>query len=110
MTGSDKLGVMTSDVERNGEPAAESMPTRPRVLSGIQPTSDSFHLGNYLGAVRQWVALQDDFEAFYFIPDMHAITVAYEPAVLAERTRRNPALFTPWLRIYLENHADQIFA
>ena len=57
------------------------------MLSGIQPTSDSFHLGNYLGAVRQWVALQDDFEAFYFIPDMHALTVPFDPKVLAERTR-----------------------
>ncbi|QHN25782.1 tryptophan--tRNA ligase [Gordonia pseudamarae] len=60
---------------------------RKRVLSGIQPTSDSFHLGNYLGAVRQWVQLQDDFDAYYFIPDMHAITVPQDPAVLRERTR-----------------------
>ncbi len=58
-----------------------------RVLSGIQPTSDSFHLGNYLGAVRQWVQLQEDFDAFYFIPDMHAITVPHDPKVLRERTR-----------------------
>lgn len=57
-----------------------------RVLSGIQPTSDSFHLGNYLGAVRQWVALQDDFEAYYFIPDMHAITAPHDPVALRERT------------------------
>lgn len=61
---------------------------RPRVLSGIQPTSDSFHLGNYLGALRQWVALQDDHDAFYFIPDMHAITVEYDPVVLRRRTYR----------------------
>jgi tryptophanyl-tRNA synthetase len=59
---------------------------RPRVLSGAQPTADSYHLGNYFGAFKQWVALQDDFEAFYFIPDLHAITVEYEPAVLRERT------------------------
>ena len=64
-----------------------STPTsRPRVLSGIQPTADSFHLGNYLGAVRQWVALQDEFEAFYFIADLHAITVEQDPKVLRERT------------------------
>lgn len=63
-----------------------------RVLSGIQPTSDSFHLGNYLGAVKQWVALQDEFdEAYYFIPDMHAITVPQDPAVLRERTLRSVA-------------------
>src|SRR5580765_2078249 len=60
---------------------------RPRVLSGIQPTADSFHLGNYLGAVRQWVGMQDDHDAFYFVPDLHAITVEHDPAQLAPRTR-----------------------
>ncbi len=60
---------------------------RPRVLSGIQPTADSFHLGNYLGAIKQWVALQDDHDAFYCIVDLHAITVDYDPAVLLKRTR-----------------------
>src|SRR5687768_8391097 len=63
----------------------------PRVLSGIQPTADSFHLGNYLGAVRQWVALQDDHDAFYFIPDLHAITVEHDPKTLAARTRNAAA-------------------
>ncbi|HEY5987921.1 MAG TPA: tryptophan--tRNA ligase [Streptosporangiaceae bacterium] len=62
------------------------MPT-PRVLSGIQPTADSFHLGNYLGAVRQWVALQDTHDAFYCVVDLHAITVPQEPAKLRRRTR-----------------------
>ncbi|MET0315228.1 MAG: tryptophan--tRNA ligase [Rhodococcus fascians] len=57
-----------------------------RVLSGIQPTSDSFHLGNYLGAVRYWVDLQDQFDALYFVPDMHAITVPQDPKQLRRRT------------------------
>jgi tryptophanyl-tRNA synthetase len=61
------------------------------VLSGIQPTADSFHFGNYLGAVRQWVALQDDHDAFYCVVDLHAITVEYDPKVLRERTRRSAA-------------------
>ncbi|WP_167005381.1 tryptophan--tRNA ligase [Mumia sp. ZJ430] len=65
--------------------------TRPRVLSGIQPTADAFHIGNYLGAVRHWVALQEDHDAFYFIPDMHAITVAFDPAVVRDRTYRAAA-------------------
>jgi hypothetical protein len=67
----------SNPVDVPGTMAAMSTPTdrRPRVLSGIQPTADSFHLGNYLGAVRQWVALQDDHDAFYFVPDLHAITV-----------------------------------
>jgi tryptophanyl-tRNA synthetase len=68
-------------------PPATSTTSRPRVLSGIQPTADSFHLGNYLGAVRQWVAMQDTFEAFYFVVDLHAITVPQDPAVLRRRTR-----------------------
>jgi tryptophanyl-tRNA synthetase len=58
-----------------------------RVLSGIQPTADSFHLGNYLGAVRQWVALQNNYDAFYCVVDLHAITVPYEPEELRRRTR-----------------------
>jgi tryptophanyl-tRNA synthetase len=58
----------------------------PRVLSGIQPTAGSFHLGNYLGALRQWVALQDGHEAFYCVVDLHAITVEQDPAVLRSRT------------------------
>ncbi|WP_248965480.1 tryptophan--tRNA ligase [Sphaerisporangium perillae] len=63
----------------------------PRVLSGIQPTGDSFHLGNYLGAVRQWVALQETHDAFYFIADLHAITVNPSPAELRRRTRVSAA-------------------
>ena len=64
---------------------------RPRVLSGIQPTADSFHLGNYLGALRQWVAMQDDHDAFYCVVDLHAITVEHDPALLRERTLRSVA-------------------
>ncbi|MBW0103385.1 tryptophan--tRNA ligase [Pseudonocardia sp. KRD291] len=65
----------------------EASSPRPRVLSGIQPTADSFTLGNYLGALRQWVALQDDHDAFYCVVDLHAITVEHDPALLRERTR-----------------------
>ncbi len=64
----------------------------PRVLSGIQPTSTSFHFGNYLGALRQWVALQDTYEAFYCIVDLHAITL--DPPTrdqLRERSRASVA-------------------
>lgn len=62
-----------------------------RVLSGIQPTSSSFHLGNYLGALQYWVTMQDEFDALYFIPDLHAITVAQDPKELRARTRRAAA-------------------
>ncbi|MFI0237073.1 tryptophan--tRNA ligase [Streptomyces sp. NPDC016845] len=59
----------------------------PRVLSGIQPTAGSFHLGNYLGAVRQWVALQESHDAFYMVVDLHAITVPQDPKELLANTR-----------------------
>ena len=60
---------------------------RPRVFSGIQPTADSFHLGNYLGALRQWVTLQDTHDAVYCVVDLHAITLPQDPAALRQRTR-----------------------
>jgi tryptophanyl-tRNA synthetase len=64
---------------------------KPRVLSGIQPTADSFHFGNYLGATRQWVDLQREYQPFFFIADLHAITMEQDPAVLRERTLRAAA-------------------
>ncbi|MBO0873740.1 MAG: tryptophan--tRNA ligase [Pseudonocardia sp.] len=89
---------------------------RRRVLSGIQPTADSFHLGNYLGALRQWVALQDESDAFYFIPDLHAITVEQDPAALRERTLRavaqlialglDPARCTLFVQSQVPEHAE----
>ena len=62
-----------------------------RVLSGIQPTAESLHLGNYLGAVKQWVSLQDGNDAFYCIVDLHALTVEPEPAALRRRTLASAA-------------------
>lgn len=59
----------------------------------MQPTADSLHLGNYLGALTSWVALQDSHEAFYFVADLHAITVEQDPAVLRRRTRLTAAQF-----------------
>ena len=66
---------------------------RPRIFSGMQPTSDSLHLGNYLGALTQWVALQDSYEAVYCVVDLHALTVNPDPAVLRERSRRTAAQY-----------------
>jgi tryptophanyl-tRNA synthetase len=65
----------------------------PRIFSGMQPTSDSLHLGNYLGALTQWVALQDAYDALYCVVDLHALTVAPDPAALRERTRRTAAQY-----------------
>jgi tryptophanyl-tRNA synthetase len=56
-----------------------------RIFSGIQPTSDSLHLGNALGAVMQWVPLQDDYESFFFVADLHAITIPQDPDALRRR-------------------------
>jgi tryptophanyl-tRNA synthetase len=57
-----------------------------RVFSGIQPTGD-LHIGNWLGAVRHWVALQEQYDCLYCIVDLHAVTLPYDRATLAERTR-----------------------
>lgn len=66
---------------------------RQRVVSGAQPSADSLHLGNYIGAVRNWVDMQDDYETVYFIPDLHAVTVDYSPEELAQRTRVTAAQY-----------------
>jgi tryptophanyl-tRNA synthetase len=57
-----------------------------RIFSGAQPTGN-VHLGNYLGALRNWVALQHEYESFFCIVNLHAITVPQNPALLAEKTR-----------------------
>ncbi len=90
--------------------------SRPRVLSGIQPTADSFHLGNYLGAIRQWVALQDTYDAFYCVVDLHAITVPQDPALLRRRTRvaaaqlfgagLDPQRCTVFVQSHIPEHAE----
>ncbi|GAA1942792.1 tryptophan--tRNA ligase [Brevibacterium antiquum] len=65
----------------------------PRTVSGIQATSDSLHLGNYIGALQQFVVHQESHDAFYFIANMHAITVEQDPSDLRERTLRTAAQF-----------------
>jgi tryptophanyl-tRNA synthetase len=89
---------------------------RPRVLSGIQPTADSFHLGNYLGAVRNWVAMQNTHDAFYCVVDLHAITMGHDPAALRNRTRvsvaqllalgLDPELCTLFVQSHVPEHAQ----
>ena len=65
----------------------------PRLLSGMQPTADSLHLGNYLGALAQWVALQETHQTYYCVVDLHALTVQPDPAELRHRTRVTAAQF-----------------
>jgi tryptophanyl-tRNA synthetase len=87
-----------------------------RVFSGIQPTSDSFHLGNYLGALRQWVKLQDSHDAFYCVVDLHAITLPQDPASLRQRTKvaaaqlfaagLDPDRCTVFVQSHVQEHAE----
>ncbi len=70
----------------NGKMALMNNGVKERVLSGIQPTHDSFHLGNYLGAIKQWVDLQSSNDAFYCVVDLHALTIETKPEELKRRT------------------------
>ncbi|HEX7353642.1 MAG TPA: tryptophan--tRNA ligase [Mycobacteriales bacterium] len=89
---------------------------RPRILSGIQPTGSGSHLGNYLGAVKRWAGLQDGYDAYYFIADLHAITVPRDPEQLRRRTLEtvaelvasgvDPARSTIFLQSHLPEHAQ----
>ena len=64
-----------------------------RSLSGMQPTSDSLHLGNYLGALVNWVELQDSYDAYYFVADLHSLTVPTDPDIVTRRSRVTAAQF-----------------
>ena len=77
-----------------------------RVLSGIQPTADSFHIGNYLGALRNWVTMQHDNDAYYVVVDQHAITVDHDPALLRQRTF---ASFAQLLAVGLDPQVCTVF-
>jgi tryptophanyl-tRNA synthetase len=97
-------------------PDSTAPAARPRVLSGIQPTADSYHLGNYLGAVRNWADLQEGYEPFFFIADLHAITVEQDPKVLRQRTLRavaqliaagvDPERSAIFIQSHLPEHAE----
>jgi tryptophanyl-tRNA synthetase len=95
----------------NGTSAQEKV-----VFSGVQPTSDSLHLGNALGAVSQWVGLQDDYDAYFCVVDLHAITLPQDPAVLRRRTLVtaaqylalgiDPARATVFVQSHVPAHAE----
>ncbi len=67
--------------------------SKANLLSGMQPSADSLHLGNYLGALNNWVAMQQEFNAYYMIADLHAITVPQDPKQLLANTRRTAAQY-----------------
>src|SRR6266571_2306199 len=76
-----------------------------RIFSGVQPTG-SIHLGNYLGALRNWVALQKEYESFFCIVNLHAITVAQDPATLAAKTRELARIY---LAVGIDPEVSTIF-
>jgi tryptophanyl-tRNA synthetase len=90
--------------------------SRPRVLSGIRPTGAGFQLGNYLGAVKHWAAMQDENECFYFVADLHALTEEIEPAHLRQRTHASvaellamgidPKRSTVFVQSHVREHAE----
>ena len=82
-----------------------------RVLSGVQPTGN-LHLGNYLGAIRNWVEIQDQYENFFCVVDLHAITVPHNPATLAADTYSIAALYLAcgidlqYSHIFVQSHVS----
>ena len=80
---------------------------KPRVFSGIQPTADSFHIGNLLGALQAWVKLQESHDSFFCVVDQHAITVDHDPELLRKRTLVS---FAQLLAIGLDPEKCTVFA
>src|SRR2546421_13011598 len=76
-----------------------------RIFSGAQPTGN-VHLGNYLGALRNWVALQRDYESFFCIVNLHAITLPQEPKVLAKKTRELARIY---LAVGIDPNSSTVF-
>ena len=79
---------------------------KPSVLSGIQPTADSFHIGNYFGALRQWVKMQETHECFYSVVDLHAITSEFDPKILKMRTLTS---FAQLLAVGIDTKKSTVF-
>lgn len=71
---------------------AETLKSKPRVLSGIQP-SGNLTIGNYLGALKQWVEVQQEYDCFYCVVDLHAITMPQDPTELRQKSRESAAIY-----------------
>lgn len=90
--------------------------SKPVLFSGMQPSSDSLQLGNYIGALSQWTKMQEDFDAFFCVVNLHAITMPQDPAELVARTRRtaaqyiaagiDPAKSTLFVQSHVPAHAE----
>ena len=90
--------------------------TKPRLYSGMQPSADSLQIGNYIGALLQWRDLQSAYDAYFSVVDLHALTVAQDPAELREKTRRTaaqyiaagiePSVSTLYVQSHVRAHAE----
>lgn len=90
---SDDKGASATTIEAPATEGNSSKPERKkRVLSGVQPTG-TLHLGNYLGAIRQWVANQDEYENYFCVVDLHAITAPHDPKKLRDETLAAAAMY-----------------
>ncbi|XP_017983542.1 PREDICTED: tryptophan--tRNA ligase, chloroplastic/mitochondrial isoform X3 [Theobroma cacao] len=73
-------------------PETSSSSVKQRIVSGVQPTG-AIHLGNYLGAIKNWIALQNSYDTLFFIVDLHAITLPYDTRQLSKATRNTAAIY-----------------
>jgi tryptophanyl-tRNA synthetase len=90
--------------------------SRPRVLSGMRPTG-KLHLGNYMGALANWVKLQDDYECYFFIADVHALTTDYaDTSKIAPNTQRGDSRLSCGgtrsgeERLFVQSHVPSIMS
>ncbi|BAD87909.1 putative tryptophanyl-tRNA synthetase [Oryza sativa Japonica Group] len=87
-----RLNCSVAEATASGDEAPAPPARKKRVVSGVQPTG-LVHLGNYLGAIKNWVSLQDLYETLFFIVDLHAITLPYEAPQLSKATRSTAAIY-----------------
>jgi tryptophanyl-tRNA synthetase len=98
----------------------QSEQSKPVIFSGMQPSADSLHLGNYIGALKQWVEMQENYNCFFCVVNLHAITVPQDPKELEERTRMTAAQYiaagidptksTLFLQSHVPAHAELAWA
>ena len=103
---------MNQDVKPELAKTGANTPVRKRVFSGIQPTGN-LHLGNYLGALRNWVETQAEYDNIFCIVDLHAITLPIDPKELHESIRRLAALYvacgldTRYCKLFVQSHVHE---
>ena len=110
-TGNSSETVVTDPSSTEGTSSTPATERRKRVLSGVQPTG-SLHLGNYMGAIRNWVSLQELYDTYFMVVDMHAITLPHEPKELLQSTRSSAALYMACgidpakARVFVQSHVS----